>query len=124
MTRMEGKLLYPRSFRMVTRLNRKLCSNKSPLISVVQRFDVDLLHLKHRVHDAFGFRGVLLVQHVNQHSWSDLPRQAEFVFYPTAGRFLSTVSGQFPPEIIHFLLRFAVYDKGDGFIEFELRTAV
>ena len=84
MTRMEGKLLYAHSFRVVARLNRKLCSNKSPLISVFQRFDIDLFHLKHRVHDAFGFLGVLVVQHVKQDGWGDLPRHAEFVLEPTA----------------------------------------
>ena len=104
---------------MVPRLNRKLCSNKSPRISVFQCFDVDLPHLKHRVHDAFGFCGVLLVQHVNQHSWGDLLRETEFVLEPAALRFLTVIGSEFLPKIIYFLLRFAVYDEGDGFIKFE-----
>src|SRR5262245_26652937 len=37
-----------------------------PVVSSLQFRDVDLFHLKHRVHDAFGLLGVLLVQHVNQ----------------------------------------------------------
>ena len=50
--------------------------------------------------------------------------KTEFVLEPAARRFLATVCGEFLPEIIHFLLRFAVYDEGDGFIEFEKRPAV
>jgi hypothetical protein len=56
--------------------------------------------------------------------WGHLPRHPEFVLKPAARRFLATVCGEFLPEIIDFFLRFAVYDKGDGFVEFEKRAAV
>ena len=95
-----------------------------PAVSSLQFWNFDLLHLKHRFHDSFRFFGILVVQHVDQHSWGDLPRKTEFVLEPAARRFLATVCGEFPPEIIHFLLRFAVYDEGDGFIEFEKRPSV
>ena len=87
-------------------------------------FDFDLLHLKHRLHHASGFLLIAVVQHIDQHSWGDLPRKTKFVPEPAARRFLATVCGEFLPKIIHFLLRFAVYDEGDGFIEFEKRPAV
>ena len=55
-----------------------------PAIGIFQRFDVDLLHLKHRFHDSFRFLRVLVIQHINQNGGSDLPRQTEFVLEPTA----------------------------------------
>jgi hypothetical protein len=121
---MEGKLRIRAFFRVVARLNRSCARTKSALISGFQRFDIDLLHLKHRLHNAFGFFLIAVVQHVDQNGGSDLPRQTEFVLEPAAGRFLATVCGEFIPEIIHFLLRLAVYDEGDGFIEFEKRSTV
>src|SRR5882757_4254378 len=95
-----------------------------PVVSSLQFWNFDLLHLKHRLHYPFRFFGILVVQHVDQHSWGDLPRNTEFVLEPAARRFLATICSEFPPKIIHFLLRFAVYDKGDGFIEFEKRAAI
>ena len=98
------------------------CRKESfPAVSSLQSWNFDLLHLKHRVHDSFRFFGILVVQHVDQNSWGDLPRKTEFVLEPAALRFLTAIGNKFPPKIIHFLLRFAVYDEGDGFIEFEKR---
>ena len=95
-----------------------------PIVSSLQFWNFDLLHLKHRVHDSFRFFGIFVVQHIDQPSWGDLPRNTEFVLEPAALRFPTAISSEFPPEIIHFLLRFAVYDEGNGFIEFEKRPAV
>src|SRR5204862_2713334 len=65
------------------------CRKEScPAVSSLQFFDVDLLHLKHRFHDSFGLFGILVVQHVDQDSWGDLPRKTEFVLEPAALRFL------------------------------------
>jgi len=66
-----------------------------PRISSVQFFDVDLLHLKHRFHDSFGLLGIFVVQHVDQHGWSDLPRHAEFVPEPTALRLFTASAVSF-----------------------------
>jgi hypothetical protein len=55
-------------------------------VSGLQFLDVDLMHLKHCFHDSFGLFGILIVQHVDQHSWGDLPGQTEFVLEPTALR--------------------------------------
>jgi len=109
---------------VVSRLYRSFVRTKSPLTSVFQRFDIDLLHLKHRLHHASGFLPIAVVQHIDQNGWHHLPRQAKFVLKPAARRFLAAVCGEFRPEIIHFLLRFTVYDEGDGFIEFEKRPTV
>src|SRR6267154_529113 len=59
-----------------------------PAVSSLQFWNFDLLHLKHRFHYSFRFFGILVVQHVDQHSWSDLPRKTEFVLEPAARRFL------------------------------------
>ena len=64
------------------------------------------------------------MQTVDQHRWSDLPRQTESVLEPTALRLFTAISGEFLPKIIHFFLRLAVHDERDRFIEFELRSAV
>jgi len=39
-------------------------------------------------------------------------------------RFLSAISSQVLPEIIHFFLRLAVHHKRDRFVKFKLRAAV
>src|SRR6476620_4631621 len=113
-----------RSFSCGYSSNRSCARIQSPLISIFQRLDIDLLHLKHRLHHASGFLLIAIVQHIDQHSWGDLPRKTKFVPEPAARRFLATVCGEFLPKIIHFLLRFAVYDEGHRFIEFEKRPAV
>ena len=95
-----------------------------PLIRVFQRFDVDLLHLEHCVHHAFGFFRILVVQHVDQNRRNDLPRHAEFVLEPAARGFFAAIGGEFLPKIIHFVLRFAVHDERDRFVEFEKWTAI
>jgi len=55
-----------------------------PAVSSLQFWNFDLLHLKHRFHDSFRFFGILVVQHVDQHNWGDLPRKTEFVLEPAA----------------------------------------
>src|SRR5262245_4171065 len=95
-----------------------------PVVSSLQFRDVDLFHLKHRVHDAFGLLGVLLVQHVNQDGWSDLPRHAEFVLEPAARGFLPASRDKIVPIIVHFFLGLTVHNKRNRFVELELRTAV
>src|SRR5262249_8758568 len=115
---------YARSSRVATRLNRSSARTRLPLVGLFQRFDIDFLHLKHRLHHAFGFFLIAIMQHVDQNGWRHLPRHPEFIFKPAARRFLATVCGEFLPEIIHFLLRVAVYYKGDRFVEFEKQAAV
>src|SRR6266498_3824534 len=66
---------------------------------------------------------VFVVQHVDQNSRDDLPRQTKSVCQPAASAFLPAF-GKFFPKIIHFFLRLAVNNKRDGLGEFEHRTAV
>src|SRR5205809_7728160 len=105
----------------VFRLTGSMAAEKEsfPAVSSLQFWNFDLLHLKHRFHDSFRFFGILVVQHVNQHGWGDLPRKTKFVLEPAALRFLTAIGSEFLPKIIHFFLGIAVYDKGDGFIELE-----
>src|SRR5438874_4742887 len=95
-----------------------------PAVSSLQFWNFDLLHLKHRFHDSFRFFGILVVQHLNQHSWGDLPRKTEFVLEPAALRFLTAIRSEFLPKIIDFLLRLAVHYKRDRLIKFKGWTAV
>src|SRR3954463_14485506 len=97
---------------------------QSPLISIFQRFDIDLLHLEHRLHHASRFLLIAVMQHIDQSRWGDLPRKTEFVREPAARGFLATICGEFLPKITHSRLSLAVYDEGDGFIEFEKRPAI
>ena len=95
-----------------------------PAVSSLQLWNFDLLHLKHRVHHSFRFFGSLSCNMSINAVGDDLPRNTEFVLEPAALRFLTAIGSEFPPKIIHLLLRFAVYDEGDGFIEFEKRPTV
>src|SRR6266487_1264116 len=95
-----------------------------PGISSVQFSDVDLLHLKHRLHDSFDLDCIFVMQHLDQRRGNNLPGQSELVFEPTALRFLSAISAEFLPEIIDFFLRVAVHDKRNRFIKFEHWAAV
>ena len=52
-----------------------------------------------------------------------MPGKPVFIFEPAALSFLAA-GGQLLPKFIHFRLRFAVHDKGDGLVEFEIRAAV
>ena len=76
------------------------------------------------MHDAFGFLGVLFVQHVNQNGWNNLPPHAEFVLEPAARGLMATTGNKFLPIIVHFFLRLAVRNERNRFVELELRTAV
>ena len=78
--------------------NRPCARINSPLISVFQSFNIDLFHLKHRLHHMSGFLLIVVMQHVDQHSWGDLPQKTEFVLEPAARRFLATVAVSFPQK--------------------------
>src|SRR5947207_1230318 len=74
----------------------------------LERRDVDLIHLHHRIHDALGFRLIGIGQHIAENNRTHLPRETEFVFEPTARSGRSAVGGKFLPEIIDLVLGFAV----------------
>src|SRR5437762_10786457 len=93
------------------------------VVRLIERWDVDLVHLQHRVHNALRLRRVFVRQHLDQYGGNDLPRQTEFVPEPTASAFFAA-KGEFRPKIIDLFLCLAVYDKRDRFREFEDRTAI
>lgn len=55
----------------------------------LQRFNIQLVHLKHRVHDSSRFFAILILQEFSQDSGHDLPRQTELVLKPAASLLLS-----------------------------------
>jgi len=92
-------------------------------VSLVQCFDVDLLHFEHGFHDPFRFLGIWLTEQLTQPGGNDLPGQTIFVFQPAALTFLSTAR-EFVPILVYFLLRFAIDGKRYGLTEFEVGTTV
>src|SRR3972149_2151176 len=94
-----------------------------PLVGFPQGLDVDLAHLKHRLHDPLGFLRVGVPQEFRQGSRNDLPRHTVLILQPAALPFFSTL-GELFPQLIHFLLCLAVHIERDGLGELELRTTV
>src|SRR5207253_2106506 len=80
-------------------------------------------HLRHGLHDPVRLLRILASQQLAQHGGNDLPRQPELVLEPAALVFRST-GGQLLPQLVHFLLRLAVYEQGYRRRELELRAAV
>src|SRR5213593_2084197 len=78
-----------------------------PFVRSLQSCDLNLLHLKHCLHDALRFFGIAVAQHFFQGGGDDLPPQTELIFEPAAWSFLSAC-GKLLPERIHFFLRLAV----------------
>jgi hypothetical protein len=99
--------------RFLLRRGHKMPRELFPAVSSLQFPNVDFLHLQHRLHGSFRLFGILVVQHVDQHSWGHLPRLTEFVLEPAARRFLSALSSKFLPKIIHFFLGLAVHHERD-----------
>src|SRR5207237_775640 len=95
----------------------------APVVGLLQTFDVQLLHLHHGLHDPVRLLRILVSQQLAQHGGNDLPRQPELVLEPAALVFRST-GGQLLPQLVHFLLRLAVYEQGYRRRELELRAAV
>ena len=80
------------------------------LVGLFQFLDVDLVHLKHGLHDALGFLRVFVAQHFTKSGGDDLPGEAVFVFEPAASGFLAA-GGKLLPQLIDFFLRVAVHEK-------------
>src|SRR6266699_500017 len=95
----------------------------SRAISPLQCCNVDLGHLHHRMHDALRLHGILVLQQFDHHARNDLPGQTELVLEPAALP-RRAARGELRPQVVHFFLRVAVHDQGNGFGEFEFRTAV
>src|SRR5438445_2002949 len=54
------------------------------VVGLLQRRNVDLLHLQHGLHDALRFDRILVAQHLVQNHRRHLPWDAVFVFEPSA----------------------------------------
>src|SRR4029079_7086233 len=96
-----------------------------PVISFLQRRDVELLHLHHRLERALESRGLRVLHHLDHRRRHDLPRQTELVLEPTALLRPWIASGtQLLPVVVHFLLVLAVHLQRDRLVELEHRPGV
>src|SRR5690606_5128620 len=87
--------------------------------------DVKFLHRVDRQHDALAAGRLPGAEQIAQHRGYNLPRQAELVLQPAALPRAGVAPLAEPlPVVVHFLLRFAVNLKGNGFAELEGRAAV
>src|SRR5713226_5095792 len=93
------------------------------LLGPLEAFDVDLLHLHHRLHDALRDCGIGIAQELRQSGRNDLPRQAELVLDPAAHLLLSA-GGELLPQLVELFLGLAIHDERYGLREPELRPAV
>src|SRR2546422_8170032 len=93
------------------------------LLGALQAFNVDPLHLHHRLHDALRYCGIWIAQELRQRGRNDLPRQAELVLEPAAHLLLSA-GGELLPLLVDLFLGLAIHDERYGLRELELRPAV
>src|SRR5216684_421295 len=93
------------------------------LLGPLEAFDVDLLHLHHRLHDALRDCGIGIAQELRQSGRNDLPRQAELVLEPAAHLLLSA-GGELLPQLVDLFLGLAIRDERYRLRELELRPAV
>src|SRR6266487_784920 len=90
---------------------------------LLQALDVDLLHLQHRLHGRIRLLGILVAHQFAEDGGNDLPGHAILVLEPTA-LLVCFARGEFPPQIVHFLLRLTVHEQRDRGCELVLGTAV
>src|SRR5712664_99007 len=93
------------------------------LLGPLQAFDVDLLHLHHRLHDALRYCGIGIAQELRQRGRNDLPRQTELILEPAAHLLLSA-SGELLPQLVDLFLGLAIHDERYRLRELKLRPAV
>src|SRR5436190_19263437 len=84
----------------------------SLVVRVLERFDLDLVHLEHRLHHAVDAFGVPVGQHLIEHARDDLPGHTEAVREPATRIRISTLR-QRVPVMVDLLLRVAVHDERD-----------
>jgi hypothetical protein len=90
---------------------------------LLQRVDVELLHLHDRLQDSLRPRGIWVAQHLGRDGWDDLPRHPVLILQPAAWSCF-TALGKLLPHPVQFRLRLAVHDERHGLGEGELRPAV
>ena len=98
-------------------------SARRPRIRALQRWNVDFLHLEHRLHDPVRLVTIRIAQHLAENRRVHLPGQSVLVLEPSARTFLAA-RGELLPELVDFLLRLAIDRERDGLVELELGTPV
>lgn len=93
------------------------------VVRALQAGKVNLVHLKHGLHDSLRFFAIFVAQHFAQSRGNDLPGQTKSVFQPAATTLLSA-GRELGPQLVDFFLRLAGHEERYGFGEFELWTAV
>src|SRR5678815_4143194 len=97
----------------------------SSCVGLLQRGEVEFLHLHHRYHDALAAWRDAVPEHVLHPGRHHLPGQPEFVLEPAALlRCRITTGRQLVPVVVHFGLSLAVDLQRDRLGELEDRPAV
>src|SRR5205085_196586 len=94
------------------------------VVCVLDRLDVDLLHLHHRGHRSFRAFGIGAGDGLAHYRRDNLPRQTELILQPSALRFLASVRGQTRPKVIDLSLILAIDHERDRFAKLEMRSAI
>src|SRR5688500_16436465 len=74
------------------------------VVRALERSNVDLPHLQHRVHDTLVRICGVVAREFLEPLWDDLPGDAELVFAPPAWAWLATVGGEHGPRAIDLFL--------------------
>src|SRR6188768_1196456 len=90
----------------------------------LDRCDVDLLHLHHRIERALGGSGIGIGYRLGKSDRRDLPGQSPFVLAPAARTLLAAVADDRVPIAIRFGLVGGCDLKRKRFIVLERRSAV
>src|SRR6185436_12053339 len=85
--------------------------------------DIELRHLKHRVHDPPCFGWILVAQKLAEDTRHDLPRHSELVRQPAAPTLLAA-GGQLLPVAVDLLLSLTVDQQREALRELERWAAV
>ncbi len=86
--------------------------------------DVDLSHLHHRIERSLGSCAIGIGYRLYQSQWSNLPREAPFVFAPAARTLFATVANDRVPVTISFCLVRGCDLKGERFAMLEVGSAI
>src|SRR6185436_9260388 len=113
----------PQPRRRAWRTDRALGGHS--FVRALQSRDIDLLHVHHCGECALRLVGLFVEKKLVDHRGNDLPREAKFVFEPTAYLCARIAAGrELGPVVVDLALVLAIDLERDGLVELEIRTAV